>query len=44
VWESADEVFFKCTSEGQDTFLLGALQAFFGWDLELFDVFLLTRG
>jgi len=25
---------------GQDNFLLGALQAFFDWDLEFFDDFL----
>jgi len=34
---------FFCISEGQDAFLLGAQQAFFGWDLKLYDIFLPTN-
>jgi len=30
--------FFECISEDQNTFLLGDLQAFFGWDFGLFKV------
>jgi len=36
-------VILLCESEAQDTFLLGELLTFFGWDLGLFNDFLPTR-
>lgn len=36
--------FFECISEDQNTFLLGDLQAFFGWDFGPFAAFFTNWG